>query len=269
MESALSTWLDPLQRVLDAAETPVVFFFRDDDAGWEDERLFTLLDLHQTHGMPIDLAVIPQTLSPKLADSLLTRRAKGKSAVGLHAHGYTHANHETTGRKCEFGASRSAIQQLDDISVGLRKLKELLGSNVEPIFTPPWNRCVQVTAQCLCILEFATLSRIRGSAPLQIDRLNELDVAVDWQKKIAGARIGQQQLGAWLAQAAMEPLPLGVMLHHAVMDVNDLRMLAELLVVLECHPNAGCVPMRELSATRMPSQSNGKDGYRASNELCC
>jgi hypothetical protein len=36
-------WLDPLRVALDEASGPVDFFVRDDDAGWDDERLFAML----------------------------------------------------------------------------------------------------------------------------------------------------------------------------------------------------------------------------------
>ena len=42
----------------------------------------------------------------------------------MHQHGYAHVNHEPEGRKCQFGASRSAAEQSDDIAAG----RELLGS---------------------------------------------------------------------------------------------------------------------------------------------
>ena len=40
----MSSWLQPVEAALDAAPAPVPVFFRDDDAGWGDERLLALLD---------------------------------------------------------------------------------------------------------------------------------------------------------------------------------------------------------------------------------
>jgi len=56
-------WLNSLTAALDSQSEPAVFFFRDDDAGGEDERLFALLDLCGEHEVPIDLAVIPKSIS--------------------------------------------------------------------------------------------------------------------------------------------------------------------------------------------------------------
>src|SRR3954467_1577014 len=82
---------------LDRSEAPVDVFFRDDDAGWADERLLELIDRFAAHGLPLDLAVIPMELSAVLAERLAER------PVGLHQHGYAHTNHQLEGRKCEFG----------------------------------------------------------------------------------------------------------------------------------------------------------------------
>src|SRR5690348_11558928 len=123
-------WLDPLARALDAAPSPVRFFFRDDDAGWDDGRLLALLDVFAARGVPADVAVIPEALSPDLAAELRAR------PVGLHQHGFAHANHEAAGRKCEFGPSRPVAFQRADIAAGCARLADLLGDAVQPIFTP-------------------------------------------------------------------------------------------------------------------------------------
>ena len=96
------SWLDPVRRALD--EGPSTVFFRDDDAGWGDERLWALLDLFDRRALPVDLAVIPAELHPTLTAELTVRARAGR--VHLHQHGFAHVNHEPTGRKCEFGPAR-------------------------------------------------------------------------------------------------------------------------------------------------------------------
>jgi hypothetical protein len=94
----MSAWLDPLRATLDREPGPTTFFFRDDDAGWCDERLFALLEVFERRGAPLDLAVIPQALSAKLARELgAWWRAM---PLGVHQHGFAHLNHELLGRKC-------------------------------------------------------------------------------------------------------------------------------------------------------------------------
>src|ERR1044072_595642 len=144
-----TNWLDPLRKTLDQARAPVSFFFRDDDAGWEDARLFELLGLFANYNVPIDLAVIPKSISRQTAAFLRKRMETNREHVSAHQHGYAHVNHEENGRKCEFGESRSKVMQRADIAAGKALLNDLLGPVTESIFTPPWNRCTASTAACL------------------------------------------------------------------------------------------------------------------------
>ncbi len=222
-------WLDPVARALDGAERPVPVFFRDDDAGWRDDRLRVLLDRFEAAGLPLDVAVIPQALGPSMARELLTRD------VALHQHGLSHANHETVGRKHEFGPSRPRDVQRADIEAGRELLRERLGDGVEPIFTPPWNRCTADTAHCLAELGFAVLSRESRAAPLGL--LPELDVALDW------CRLGPDAFAAGFAAARA---PVGVMLHHAEMDDDDMDRAGALLELVAAHEGADVRSMMSL-----------------------
>src|SRR5512138_1768408 len=142
------TWLDPVQQALDDARKPATFFFRDDDAGWRDDRLFALLDLFNRYSVPIDLAVIPVELTPQLASELRRRAEASPHLLDFHQHGCKHINHEDQGRKCEFGPARSKTEQYSDLAVGKQKMADLLDCSGH-IFTPPWNRCTDVTVECL------------------------------------------------------------------------------------------------------------------------
>ncbi|WP_415878453.1 hypothetical protein [Methylomonas sp. TEB] len=243
----LPDWLRPVRTALDAREQATEVFFRDDDAGWDDDRLYALLDCFRDCHTPIDLAVIPEALSLSLADSLLERWRRNPILLGLHQHGYSHHNHENQGRKCEFGVSRSEQQQFKDLLAGKQQLECLFGSALDSIFTPPWNRCSQATADSLIKLGFQALSRNQGATPLHTGRLREIPVAIDW----CGIRIKSAQPWMALGQAiadALHPahsLPLGIMLHHAVMDGDDLEHLQAVLQLLREHPNTRCGLMRE------------------------
>ena len=151
-------WLSPLESVLDAARAPVDFFFRDDDVGRADEQLFRLLDVFGACAVPVDLAVIPEAVTPDLARHLLARH-ESSGALAVHQHGLAHINHEPAGRACEFGASRTRTQQRGDIATGQRRLADLFGPLSTPIFSPPWNRCTDDTVDCLVALGFRALSR--------------------------------------------------------------------------------------------------------------
>ena len=218
------------------AETtePVEVFFRDDDAGWEDDRLFELIARFAEHGLPLDLAVIPAELTPALAGRLVETHA------GMHQHGYAHANHETEGRKCEFGPARGYREQRLDIARGWGRLRELLGDRVDPFFTPPWNRCTRDTGEALVELAFAALSREHRAQPLGL--LPELPVHLDV------ARLSPADLDERFAGHVRAGGPIGVMFHHGVMEPGDMARASELLALLARHENVVPRRMAELSA---------------------
>jgi hypothetical protein len=237
----MTGWLTPLRAALDAAPEPVTFFFRDDDAGWRDDRLTALLDRFAPRAVPIDLAAIPIDMTPALARELLARAER--QPLGLHQHGYAHVDHETVGRRCEFGPGRPGPAQLEDIGNGRQRLRELLGDALDPIFTPPWNRCTARTGACLVELGIAVLSRDRTAGELALPGLAELPVQVDWFAKRKGVALSRDEIGEQLAARAGEPAPLGVMLHHAEMDTEDLTAMTELLDVICAHERARCLSM--------------------------
>jgi len=232
---------------LDRAGAPVTVFFRNDDAGWADDRLEALLDLFARHGAPIDLAAIPEALEAPLASRLRARRAATGGSVGLHQHGLGHRNHEAEGRKCEFGPSRSVGVQRLDIVRGRRLLSELLGPDLDPIFTPPWNRCTPDTGVCLAELGLV-LSRDATAAPLGIAGLREVSVSVDWFARRKGERIAREELGARIAARVGEPGPVGIMFHHAVMEQEDMSGAEELVALLADHPAVSLRTMGSLAS---------------------
>jgi len=135
----VSGWLDPLRSVLDSRDEPVCVFFRDDDAGRDDAALEMLLDVFEPHEVSLDVAAIPAAMTARTVELLTVRQAAGRIDVTVHQHGFAHVNHEPEGLKCEFGVSRTAAQQADDIARGRELLRGLLG-DLPAVFTPPWNR---------------------------------------------------------------------------------------------------------------------------------
>lgn len=240
------TWLDPIHKALDGALKPATFFFRDDDAGWRDDCLFTLLDLFNRYSVPIDLAVIPAELTPQLANELRDRSEASPRLLDFHQHGWAHLNHESQGRKCEFGPARSKSEQYLDLEVGKQKMAELLDCPGH-IFTPPWNRCSATTVECLTELGFRVLSRDLTATPLALNGLAQLPVNIDWFAKRKGERVSVACLGKLIADAVAEGSNVGIMLHHAVIDDNEIERVGELLEVLSAHTNANCLQMKTVS----------------------
>lgn len=241
--------MNALLAALDAAPAPVHFFLRDDDGGWDDARLFALLDCTQRAGVPIDLAMIPQSTSETLAASLAARIDAAPQLLGVHQHGFAHTNHEAVERKCEFGGSRRHDMQRQDLVAGRARLREWFATRLDPIFTPPWNRCSAHTPALLAELGYAALSRDCGAAAQRA--LPELAVDLDWCKQRHLAAAAGEDFVERIARAltrciAQEQPTVGVMLHHADMAEQELPLLAALLAAVKSHPRAQWRPMREL-----------------------
>ena len=246
----MTGWLDPLRTVLDERDGPVWFFFRDDDAGWQDDALQTLLDVFEPSGLPLDVAAIPTETTARTAELLTGRRDGGRNDVTVHQHGFAHVNHEPEGRKCEFGVSRSPEQQRDDIARGRDLLRGLVG-DLPPLFTPPWNRCAPWTAEVLRDLGFTVLSRDLSAGRADVPGLAELPVTVDWfgkRKKVPVDRSGRGEL---LADSAAGDAPVGVMLHHAVTSAEDFADIGELLALVAAHPAASAAHLDQLAVSRV------------------
>ncbi len=242
----MCNWLTAVSDALDRAAKPVQIFFRDDDAGWANDQLYPLLDEFAKARIPIDLAVIPEALTRRLADQLLSRWQQGKHLLGLHQHGYCHANYEAFGRKCEFGSSRSKIQQKDDIAKGQNLLRAMLGSAFDSLFTPPWNRCTQETVECLEELHFRLLSRDVTSAKFNTSTIMQAPVHVDWSRIIKTSAEPLAELGLAIASNLKANSLTGIMLHHADMNKDNLKPLAELLAVFADHENAHGLQLKDV-----------------------
>jgi predicted deacetylase len=242
----MNTWLEPALDALGRRASPISMFIRDDDAGWEDERLFNLIDAVHEHGVAIDLAAIPAAVTPSLGRTLRGAIDRSRGLLAVHQHGFAHTNHEAAGKKCEFGPSRPSAQQREDIAAGRRRLEDLLGEPASGIFMPPWNRCTATTAAVLVELGFRVLSRDDGAPPLGVAGLTDFPVHLDWTGR-CGSRLGVVAWGQSIAGAietAREPI--GLMLHHAVMTTLDRRLVGELLDLLGSHPAVHLQAMREL-----------------------
>jgi peptidoglycan/xylan/chitin deacetylase (PgdA/CDA1 family) len=224
---------DSLQARLREADEPVPFFIRDDDADDDIPQLRRLLEISAHYGISLNLAVIPGTLTNRGAE-ILGRSASG--LVSIHQHGWMHINHERTGRKSEFGESRTFGEQFDDIERGRRRLQEILGDRHTAVFTPPWNRCTPVTFGVLQILQFAVISRDRTAQPVATSVLAEVSVSVDlfcW--KNGPVLKTAEQIDAEMAQ---QQGPVGLLLHHKVMDSSAFKLFEALCRLLSESRNA-------------------------------
>lgn len=231
----MTHWLDPVRAALGARDRPFELFVRDDDGGWDDAALLALIDTCAEVDAVVDVAVIPNALHDGLAALLNDCVEAGVARV--HQHGRAHTNHESEGRKCEFGAARSYSEQLSDIAGGQAKLRAAFGDRFDLVFTPPWNRCVEVTADALVACGIGVLSRDSTAVPFARDDLVEVPVTIDWMAK-RDAGWTPEQLGQRLAGGIATSEAVGLMLHHAVTDAAERGRIAEFLALVRpcAHP---------------------------------
>jgi predicted glycosyltransferase len=247
-------WLEPVRAVLESGgDRQIKIFFRNDDAGISDQRLFGLLDLFEKYRMPLDLAVIPKAVTKDFAEKLTARIGKANGLFSIHQHGFSHTNHEREGRKCEFGLARPQAAQFRDISEGKQILRKYFGALAQPIFTPPWNRCSAATAEVLRELDFQILSRESKAEILENSKIAELPVAIDWFAKRKGVLLEKPEIGAMIADKIAEEKAFGIMLHHAEMDEKEFGYLEELCKLFAEFPRVKFVSMLDLASENQPS----------------
>jgi len=253
----VSGWLEPVAAALDRRVVPCPVFFRDDDAGWDDDALWDLLGEFAATGVTIDVAAIPTAVGLRSARGLRARVADGVARV--HQHGWSHTNHEPTGRKCEFGPGRSAATQAADVIAGRERLEARLGP-IDPVFTPPWNRCTAATADAALAAGHRVLSRDDSAGTLSRAGLAEVAVTLDWCGGKGGVRRSPEDLGRALAAGIDAGTPVGVMLHHAVMDdAERAGALRPFLALVARSAGASTTTITALAAGLTPSPADLPD----------
>jgi predicted glycosyltransferase len=227
------TWQKELRENLELIQAEgkeVRIFFRDDDIDEDEDSLVRLLDLFLAHGVPLNLAIIPDLLSDATVRLLHTRELWIPESLGLIQHGWRHINHEQEGRKCEFGISRSLADKFNDIARGKSRMEEAFGPRFYPAFTPPWNRCTQDTFGLLDELGFVVFSKDQGKELVQGHRFQEISTTLDLYRWKDGPTLEPPTVFVkTLISQLWELDRIGILLHHKVMGDTALTFLDQLL----------------------------------------
>ncbi|HWQ31563.1 MAG TPA: polysaccharide deacetylase family protein [Blastocatellia bacterium] len=231
--------LSALLAQLAAREQTVNLFFRDDDVADDEPALRRLLDLFARYAVPLNLAIIPGRLT-EAGTKLLREYLKAHPGLfELNQHGWMHVNHETTGRKCEFGPGRSEAEQSADIARGRQILIDAFGADFSMVFVPPWNRCSDATLRALAQSGFEALSQLKGKTAVTGHTFIELSVTLDLHRWKGGVTLrNPDEIVTELVNQISAGELIGVMLHHQVMDETAFSFLARLLDELR---NQSCV----------------------------
>ncbi|MGE0128825.1 MAG: DUF2334 domain-containing protein [Blastocatellales bacterium] len=228
--------LERLKSALARQTAPLHVFFRDDDVDEDEATLRRLLDIFLRREIPINLAVIPGRLTAVCGELLAQSVSAAPALAELNQHGWLHLNHESEGRKCEFGPSRTYDEQLDDIAQGQARMTEAFGPHWFPVFVPPWNRCCEDTYRAIDQLGFRALSAKQGNSVVTGYRFKEISITLDLFNWRGGASLkpAEEIVDDLIAQISRRQT-IGVMLHHKVMDEMAFSFLDAVLDALALH----------------------------------
>jgi peptidoglycan/xylan/chitin deacetylase (PgdA/CDA1 family) len=219
-----------LVTALDRSDSPepLPVFFRADDVGVLSTNFLRLLDLFQRHRMPLCLGVVPTWLTRTRWTAINTHVETSSTQWCWHQHGWSHTNHQATGKKCEFGSARSIRALRDDLERGRDRLQDIMGRDFSPFFTPPWNRCSQETLSLLSKLGFRAVSRSKGEqGPKAI--IDDFYINVDLHtRKEADGGTALEALCDELGRAVEEHY-VAIMVHHQLMSQSSFDLLDLLL----------------------------------------
>ncbi len=222
-------------------------FFRADDIGVPGKQFQQLMELFIRRRAFLALAVVPTWLTPPRWESLRQTAAPNPDLFCWHHHGWRHMNHETTGKKQEFGGARPPAALRKDLESGKNRLSSLMGNSFHPMFTPPWNRCSAPAMDALAQLGYRALSRSRNAKPPAPEGLPDIQVNVDLHtRKEADPALSMEKLLSELGAALSEGL-CGIMIHHQLMNQRAFDFLGRLLSELSDNPRIEITSMAKLA----------------------
>ncbi len=225
-------------------------FFRADDVAVPGRQFSRLMDLFSAYGVPLSLAVVPAALTRKRWQYLKGFEKKSPSRWCWHQHGWRHVNHETEGKKQEFGGGRKVSQIKRDLMRGKERLEMLMGDHFFPVFTPPWNRCSSSTLKLIKELGYAAVSRSRGSKTQSPRGLPDYFVNVDLHtRKEKGPAEAWEKLFSELRQAIASK-HCGIMIHHRMMNGAAFDFIEVLIKKLVESQNLQPVNFRDMTKTQ-------------------
>ncbi len=211
-------------------------FFRADDIGVPGEQFSKLIHSFTTNKLPLCLAVVPTWFTEHRLTSLQHDTGKGSSQWCWHQHGWLHRNHETVGKKQEFGSGRPPAAQVADLRKGKNRLEQILGNEFSHYFTPPWNRCSGDTLEGLQMLGFKAVSRSRNAKPPAPENFPDFQVNIDLHtRKETDPQKCMQHLLTEISEGIAGGTG-GIMLHHQRMNQAAFDFLDLFLHIIASNP---------------------------------
>jgi hypothetical protein len=233
------------KRPAPGAEKPVALFFRADDIGVPGKSLERLTALFIRMRMPVAYATVPAWLTAHRWRAIRPPNASANSLICWHQHGFRHVNHESTGKKSEFGHTRDISAIARDINRGKARLETIMGSDFTPIFTPPWNRLSEDTLEVLVTNGFSAVSRSDGEKPPTPPGLADVSINVDLHtRREFSAQTAWEGLFREFSAGGNRRF-CGVMIHHRRMNDDAFTFLADLLAAVKKNSGIRVVDLPE------------------------
>ena len=214
----------------------VEIYFRADDIAVPSIPLARLMSLFQDRCIPLALALVPAWLTAHRWEHLARWQHRTPGLWCWHQHGWRHHNHAPAGaKKAEFGPHRPPAILAGEIKKGLTRLQHILGTALDPIFTPPWNRLAPELLPALESIGIGALSRDAGQARKNPAPLAEFPVHVDLHTHKAADpwEAGQHLLST--LRAGLAGGRCGIMIHHQRMNAAAFDFLEFFLGTLSRH----------------------------------
>ena len=116
-------------------------------------------------------------------------------------------------------------------------MDEAFGDGWSPVFTPPWNRCAEVTFRALDLLGYAALSKSNDEHPATGYKFREISITFDlYRWKGEPAMKSSESIIEELVTQINELDTIGIMLHHKVMDSTAFSLVKRLIETFRIYP---------------------------------
>jgi hypothetical protein len=222
-------------------------FFRADDIAVFGRNFDRLMTLFLRYDLPLCLAVVPAWLTKNRWRILKRYHEKAPELWCWHQHGWRHVNHQLKGKKSEFAGFRTQTEIKQDLLKGKSRIEDLMGEAFYPVFTPPWNRCSEVTLTILKAEGYYGISRMGTGAHVAINRLPEYSVDVDLHtRKCRSATEGWKSMLNQMKQGLSKDI-CGIMIHHQRMNDASFDFLELMLNFLKKNRKSDVVHFKALN----------------------
>jgi hypothetical protein len=241
-------WGD-LQAELDRCRSPMMFWWRDDDAIAETPALATLLCLRAELDLPLALAVVPAHVEPSLV-----ARLDREAAIGILQHGWDHTNHaEARAPRSEFPPGRSPAEIQAQLTQGRQRLHDLFPGRFLPVLVPPFNALAADAVEAVRASDLSRISLASDFAGLALPSRNVHADLIDWRRGGAvstASAVRSLILALRLRRFGLTEAgrPIGVLTHHLVHDEGIWSLTRELLSRLKAHPKVTFAPIDRIFA---------------------